>query len=322
MSALDPAGSTSGGLAKRGLRVRPGDFLFRALTTLAAITVVVLVVLIVYEVIRQARPAIQYFGAPFIWETVWDPIKGVFGAWTFIVGTIVSSFLAILLATPLSIAIALFLTEIAPKWLRAPIATLVELLAAIPSVVLGLWGILVLGPVLESTIEPWLIKWFGWIPYFSGSPSQVGMLNAVLILTIMIIPIVSSITRELFLHVPKDLKEGALGLGTTRWEAIRGVVIPYCAPGIVAAVILGIGRAVGEAIAVTQVIGNGTHITWSIYAPANSLAAKIANSYQGAATHLEGSALLYLALILLVLALFTNGAAQIVIRRAEKRGVL
>jgi phosphate transport system permease protein len=321
VSTLDPSGTASGGLS-RGLRFRPGDLLFRLLTLGAAIFVVALVVLIAYEVLRQAWPAIQHFGIAFVWGDVWDPIHGVFGAWTFIVGTIVSAFFAILVATPLSIAIALFLTEIAPKWLSGPIATLVELLAAIPSVVLGLWGIIVLGPILESTIEPWLIKWFGWIPLFSGSPSQVGMLNAILILTIMIVPIVSAITRELFLRVPKELKEGALGLGTTRWEAIRGVVIPYCGPGIVAAIILGTGRAVGEAIAVSQVIGNGTSISRSIFAPANTLASKIANSYQGASTKLEGDSLLYLALILLVLALITNMAAQVVIRRAEKRGVL
>ena len=302
--------------------MRPGDLIFRVLTTLAAAAVVALVVLIVYEVLRQAWPAIQHFGISFVWTDAWNPIRGIFGAWQFIVGTIVSAFFAILLATPLSIAIALFLTELSPKWLSGPIATLVELLAAIPSVVLGLWGILVLGPVLDSTIEPWLNKWFGWLPLFSGSPSEVGMLNAILILTIMIVPIVSAITRELFLRVPKELKEGALGLGTTRWEAIRGVVIPYCGPGIVAAIILGTGRAVGEAIAVSQVIGNGTTIQRSIFAPANTLASKIANSYQGAATHLESQSLLYLALILLILALITNMCAQVVIRRAEKRGVL
>ena len=302
--------------------MRPGDLIFRLVTLLAAVVVVALVVMIVYEVVRQAWPAVQHFGISFVWTDVWNPIKGEFGAWQFIVGTVVSSFFAILLATPLSIAIALFLTELAPKWLRGPVATLVELLAAIPSVVLGLWGILVLGPVLASTVEPWLNDWFGWLQVFSGQPSPVGMLNAILILTIMIVPIVSAITRELFLHVPRDLKEGALGLGTTRWEAIRGVVIPYCAPGIVAAVILGIGRAVGEAIAVAQVSGNGTTIQRSFFAPTNTLAAKIANSYQGASTKLEGDSLLYLALILLILALFVNGMAQVVIRRAEKRGVL
>ncbi len=178
---------------------------------LAAIAVVVIVILIVYEVIRQARPAIQQFGISFVWTDVWNPISGVFGAWQFIVGTLVSSFFAILLAAPLSIAIALFLTELAPKWLRGPVATLVELLAAIPSVVLGLWGILVLGPVLESTIEPWLQSWFGWLPLFSGTPSDVGMLNAILILTIMIVPIVSAITRELFLRVPRELKRARSG---------------------------------------------------------------------------------------------------------------
>jgi phosphate transport system permease protein len=302
--------------------LRPGDFLFRAITTLAALAVLVLVVLIAYKVIRQAAPAIAHFGLAFIWNTVWNPITGNFGAGAFIVGTLVSSFFAILLATPLSIAIALFLTEIAPKWLRGPIATLVELLAAIPSVVLGLWGILVLGPLLASTIEPWLTKWLGWLPAFSGQPSQAGMLNAILILTIMIIPIVSAITRELFLRVPRELKEGSLALGTTRWEAIRGVVIPYCGPGIVAAVILGTGRAVGEAIAVTQVIGGGTTIHRSLFAPADTLASKIANSYQGASTKLEGESVLYLAAILLVIALVTNAMAQVVVRRAEKRGVL
>ena len=302
--------------------MRPGDLLFRAVTALAAFAAVALVVGIAYEVVRQAAPAIAHFGLAFIWNTTWNPITRDFGAGAFIVGTLVSSFFAILLAAPLAIAIALFLTELAPRWLRGPVATLVELLAAIPSVVLGLWGILVLGPFLAGTIEPWLSKWLGWLPLFSGSPSQAGMLNAILILTIMIVPIVSSITRELFLRVPRELREGSLALGTTRWGAIRGVVIPYCGPGIAAAIILGVGRAVGEAIAVTQVIGGGTTLHRSLFAPADTLASKIASSYQGASTKLEGESVLYLAAILLVIALLTNIAAQVVVRRAEKRGVL
>ena len=178
-----------------------------------------------------------------------------YGAASFVYGTVVTSFIALLIATPLSIAIALFLTEIAPRRLRAPIATMVELLAAIPSVVLGLWGILVFGPWISHHLEPFLGRWLGWTGLFSGDPSQAGMLPAALVLTIMIVPITSAICRELFSRVPRDLTDGSLALGSTRWEAISRVAIPYAAPGISAAVLLGLGRAFGEAIAVTQVIG-------------------------------------------------------------------
>ena len=178
-----------------------------------------------------ALPAIETFGLEFIWTEVWDPVADNYGALTFIYGTAVTSFIALLLATPLSIAIALFLTEIAPRRLAAPIATMVELLAAIPSVVLGLWGILVFGPWVARNLEPWLESWLGWLPIFSGDPSPAGILPAALVLTIMIVPITSAICRELFARTPRELTDGAMALGSTRWEAIRGVMFAYAAPG-------------------------------------------------------------------------------------------
>jgi phosphate transport system permease protein len=327
VSALDetPTPTVAGGLS-RGLRWRPGDLIFQGLTAAAAAAAMGLVGLLAYKVIRQAWPGFTHFGAGFLTRQVWDPIKQHYGALDFIFGTVVSSFVALLIAGPLAIAIALFLTEIAPAWLRGPVGALVELLASVPSVVLGLWGILVLGPVLSNHVEPWLNDLLGWIPIFSnprnGSVTPVGMLNAILILTIMIVPIVSSISRELFLRVPRELNEGGLALGTTRWETIRGVVIPYAAPGIVAALILGLGRAIGEAIAVTQVIGGATGIHTSLFAPADTLASRIASQYQGASSQLQIDAILYLAVILLAISLLANAVAQVVVRRAERRGVL
>ena len=223
----------------------------------------------------------------------------------------------------MSIAIALFLTELAPRWIRGPVGTLIELLAAIPSVILGLWGILVFGPWVAQHLEPWLNKWFGFLPMFDGQPSQAGLLPAALVLTIMIIPITSSICRELFSRVPRDLSDGALALGATRWETIRGVTIPYAGPGIVAAVLLGLGRAFGEAIAVTQVIGAGSGIPQSWFEPADTLASRIASQYQGAVSGLQIDSILYLAAILLVISLITNVAAQAVVRRFERsRGAI
>ena len=322
MSAVDPTAPSSGGSLKQGSRRNVLDLLFEGVTGLAGAAVVGLVILIAIEVFNQASGAISKFGIQFVYSRVWDPVRNVYGAGDFIVGTVVSSFLALLIAAPISIAIALFLTELAPRFLRGPIALLVEMLASIPSVVLGLWGILILGPVLRDTIEPGLNSAFGFLPFFRGSASEVGMLNAVLLLTIMIVPIVTSISRELFTRVPPELREGAVALGLTRWETIRGVVIPYVGPGITAALILGLGRALGEAIAVAQVIGSATGIHWSLFRPADTIAGRIANQYFGASSQLQIDSLLYLAAILLVITLATNLIAQIVVRKAEKRGVL
>jgi phosphate transport system permease protein len=195
------------------------------------------------------------------------------------------------------------------------IASLVELLAAIPSVVLGLWGILVLGPFVGDDLEPWLHRHLGFIPLFSGSPENAGILIAILVLTIMVVPITSSICRELFLSVPTELEQGALALGATRWEMVRGVILPYTRTGVSAAVLLGLGRAVGEAIAVTQVIGAGHGIHWSLFATGDTLASKLAEQYDSAVSHLQIASLLYLAAILLVISLLVNLLAQFIVRR-------
>jgi phosphate transport system permease protein len=303
-------------LRRRGIRL--GDVLFKGVALAAALTAAVLLGLIAWKIVELARPAIQDFGLSFVWTDAWNPVTKEFGALIFIYGTVVTSLIALVLATPLSIAIALFLTEIAPRRVASPIATIVELLAAIPSVVLGLWGILVFGPWVRDTLEPWLQSVLGFLPMFSGTPSQAGILPAALVLTIMIIPITSAICRELFLRVPKDLTDGALALGSTRWEAIRGVMFAYAAPGIAAAVLLGLGRAFGEAIAVNQTIGNHNAIPTSWFEPGDSLGSKIASEYVGATTVEQASSILYLALILMVISLAANVLAQVIVVRFER----
>src|SRR4051812_36553962 len=239
---------------------RVGDGVLHVVTAAAAVAALALIAAIAWKIVAGAWPAIDRFGLEFLVSRDWNPVTGKFGALQFIVGTIVTSFGAVLLAGPISIAIGLFLSELAPPAVRTPIGTLVEMLAAIPSVVIGLWGIFVFGPWVATHLEPFLNDVLGWMPLFSGSPSQSGMLPAILVLTIMIIPITSSLCRELFVGVPRDLEEGAVALGATRWEMVRGVVLPYARGGVVAAVILGLGRALGEAIAVTQVIGNSDQL--------------------------------------------------------------
>jgi phosphate transport system permease protein len=308
-----------------GRRARLGDLSLQLVAGAAAAAATVLVLLIAWKVVEGARPAIARFGLHFVTHVAWNPVVGreAFGAASFLFGTAITSLFALALATPLAIGCALFLTELAPRVLRAPVTSLVETLAAIPSVVIGLWGIYVLGPILSRHIEPALHSALGFIPLF-GPPSSAGpsIFTAIVVLTMMILPIVSSITRELFLGVPRELKEGALALGTTRWEMVRGVVFPYARGGIAAALILGLGRAVGEAIAVTQVIGGGVFIHWSLFSTGDTLASKIASSYQGAATNLEAHSLIYLGLILLVFSLLANISAQWIVRRvARKQGV-
>jgi phosphate transport system permease protein len=305
-----------------GRRVRFGDVVLQVVAGAAALGVTVLVGLIVWKVFDQAWPAIQKYGLSFVFRVAWNPVLGreLYGAGSFLFGTFITSFFALLLATPLAMGIALFLTELAPRALKGPVTSLVETLAAIPSVVLGLWGILVLGPVLRTTIEPALHNTLGFIPLF-GEPSSAGasIFTAIIILSIMILPIVSSITRELFLGVPHDLKEGALALGTTRWEMVSGVMFPYARGGIAAAMILGLGRAIGEAIAVTQVIGGGVGISWNLFSGGDTLGSKIAASFQGATSKLEVASLLYLGAILLVFSLLVNLIAQWIVRRSAKK---
>jgi phosphate transport system permease protein len=296
---------------------RFGDAALYVLTAAAAVLGLLIIAGIVWKVVEGSWPAIQEFGISFVWNTVWDPVTNVFGAGWFIVGTIVTAFGALLIAAPLAIAIGLFLSELAPPAIRAPIGSLVEMLAAVPSVVVGLWGILVLGPFMRSHVEPFLQDVLGWIPLFSGTPSQSGMLVAIVVLTLMALPITSSICRELFLSVPDDQKEASIGLGATRWEMVRTVILPSVRGGVVAGIILGLGRALGEAIAVTQVIGNFIPLKISLFAPGNTLASQVAANYQGAGSNIEVAALIYLGLILLVITFASNLVAQRIVHRFE-----
>jgi phosphate transport system permease protein len=300
-------------------RWRFGDVILQGIAGLAALGLAALMILLVVEVVRQAKPSLQEFGAGFLTSSVWNTVKDTYGAADLIFGTLVTAFVALLIAVPLAIAIGLFLSELAPRVLRTPVGTMVELLAAIPSVVLGLWGILILGPFLNEHVEPWMIAHLGFIPFLDGYPSPVGLLPACLILTLMVVPIVASISRELFTSVPGELKHGAMALGTTRWEMVRGVAIPQVSGGLVAAVMLGFGRAVGEAIAVAQVIGGSLTRPESLYAPADTMASRLAAQYAGTATSLQKASLAYLAVILLVISLITNLVAQVIVRGTQRR---
>ncbi len=303
--------------SSRRVRDWLGDRVLLLLTLGASLAAIAVMIAIAYKVVRSSHLAFSTFGISFLWGTLWDANKGVFGAAPGLYGTAVTSLIALIVATPLALAIALFLSELAPRGVRGLVGALVEMLAAIPSVVLGLWGILVMGPFVADHVEPSLHDWFGFIPIFSGDPSSSGIFVAGLILAIMVVPIVASICRELFLSVPQELEEGALALGATRWEMVRGVVLSSSRPGIAAAVILGLGRAIGEAIAVTQVIGAGWFIHMSLFGPGDTLASRIAGQYQGAVSNLQVSSLFYLASILLAIGLLTNLLAQLIVRRYD-----
>jgi phosphate transport system permease protein len=298
---------------------RLGDGLLYGLTALAAVIGVLIVFAIVWRVADGAWPAMKLFKLSFLWHNEWNAPMNRYGARDLIIGTVVTSFGAILLAAPLSIAIGLFLSELAPPAIRTPVGTLIDMLAAVPSVVVGLWGIYVLAPFNAQHMQPFLGRFLGWIPIFAGGQDKTEstVFSAMIVLTIMIVPITSSICRELFLGVPAELEEGSIGLGATQWEMVRTVVLPSVKGGVVAAVILGLGRALGEAIAVTQVIGNFIPIKTSIFQPGDTIASRVANQYQGAITQTQVSALIYLALILLVITFVTNLLAQRVVKRFE-----
>jgi len=302
-------------------RARPrfGELGLRLIAGAAVLVLIAIMAAIVYQLVREAWPSLREFGPGFLAAKEWNAVTDHYGALYLIWGTMVTSLVALVIAVPMAIAIGLFLSELAPRVLRTPVALMVELLAAIPSVVLGLWGILVMGPFLAEHVEPFLNHNVGFIPLFSGTPSSRGVLPACVVLTIMIVPIVASISRELFISVPSDLKQGAMALGATRWEMVRSVSIPQVSGGLVAATMLGFGRAVGEAIAVTQVIGGTLGFHWSLFTPGDTMAGRIAAQWQGAATSLQTSSLAYLAVILLVISLVTNLSAQLITRRIQNR---
>jgi phosphate transport system permease protein len=300
---------------------RYGDRALLGICLLAAILAGVTIVLVGYEVIHGAQLAMSKFGLAFLWETTWQPNFKVFGAGSLLFGTVVTSTFALALGAPIAIAIALFLTLLAPKGVGAVIGPLVEMLAAIPSVILGFWGLVILAPFVKSTIEPFLHDNVGFIPIF-GEPQTTGLsiFTASLILVIMVIPIISSISRDLFRSVPRELQDGASALGATRWEVVRGVVLPTTTSGVVAASILGLGRALGEAIAVSQVIGAGSEIHSNLFLPGDTLASRIAVQFPGALSELHKSSLFYCGVILLAIGLASNLLAQWIGRRFSYRG--
>ena len=292
---------------------RFGDKAFEWLTLLMALGLVVLVILLGWELWRGSSLAIRKFGFHFLTTSTWDPVAEQFGALPFIYGTLVSSLIALLIAVPLSIATAAYLTELAPLWIRQPLVSLIEMLAAIPSVILGLWGIFVMIPWLRDYPFPLLKRLFGWTPFFTGPIYGPSMLAGGIIIAIMILPIITSISREILRSVPNLQREAAYALGATRWEATRIAVLSYARKGLFGAVILGLGRALGETMAVTMVIGNTPQIAASLFKPGYTLASVIANEFTEATTDMYLQALFEIGLVLFGITILSNLLAQLLL---------
>jgi len=303
---------------------RWADRCFHGLTLAGALSVGLLVVLVAWQLFKGSHLAIREYGWHFLISSTWDPVNDQYGALPFIFGTFVSSFIALLIAVPLSIGTAIYLTDLAPLWLRQPLVSVIEMLAAVPSVIWGLWGIFVLVPWLRVDIYPFLQKTLGFLPLFSGPIYGIGMLTGGIIIAIMILPIVTSVSREVLRSVPNLQREAAYGLGATRWEVTRIAVLSYARRGLFGAAVLGLGRALGETMAVTMVIGNRPDIAKSLFAPGYTLASVIANEFTEAATDLYLNALFELGLVLLGFTILINVAAFLMIRAitsAETRRV-
>ena len=295
-----------------------GDAVFRVLMLLVALLMVAIVLAMIVALAADSVTSIRQFGFGFLTGQIWDPIKGEFGALPFVYGTIASSLIALLISVPFSLGIAIFLVEQAPRYIARPVGFLVELLAAIPSVVYGLWGIFVLAPVLRQYVEPPLAKAFGWLPLFRGTITGIGLLTGGIILAIMVTPIISAVVRDVLAAVPGSQREAALALGATKWEMIR-VVLVNGAPGIAGAVILGLGRALGETMAVTMVIGNRPQISLSLFEPSYTIASAIANEFTEATDDLHLSALVELGLILFLVTFIVNGIARILVWNVTRK---
>ncbi len=289
-----------------------GDLLFQSTTRFFAFMVLGVVFMMAYEMTVQSMPSIKHFGYSFIASTEWDPVNERYGAIPYIAGTLYSALVALALALPMSMAVAIFLSEYAPDWLERPLSLLVELLAAIPSIVYGLFGIFVLIPWLRTDIQPFLMKHFGYLPIFKGAPYGFGMLAAVIILAIMVLPIIISISRDVMRSIPASQREAAYALGATKWETIR-VVLKGAKSGILGATLLGLGRAVGETMAVTMVIGNRAELSWSLFDPAHTMASVLANEFAEASSQLHVSSLIEIALLLFIITMILNAVARLIV---------
>jgi phosphate transport system permease protein len=301
---------------------RIGDLTFRGLTFTAALFVLVLLGGVMVSLAIGAWPALSTYGTGFILTESWNPVTEKFGALAPIYGTVVTSLIAMLIGVPVSLGIAIFLTELCPVWLRQPIGTAIELLAGIPSIIYGIWGLFVFAPFLQRTVQPFLISTFKGVPIlhslFAGPPYGIGILTAGLILAIMVLPFITAITRDVFMQVPPVLKEAAYGLGCTTWEVSRHVVLPYARVGVIGGIMLGLGRALGETMAVTFVIGNAHRISASILQPGTTISASIANEFTEAVGDLYTSSLIALGLILFVITFLVLAAARYMLMRMER----
>src|SRR5271170_3145474 len=304
-------------------RLRLGDAAFRHLTRAAAVGVLVLLSAVIISLIDGSIPAFRTFGFGFLVSERWNPVTENFGALPAIYGTVVTSFIAMLIAVPVGLMIAFFLTELCPQWLRRPIGIAIELLAGIPSIIYGIWGLFIFAPFLQTTVQPFLINTLGNVPIisplFSGPPYGIGLLTAGLILAIMVLPFVTAISRDVFEAVPAVLKEAAYGVGCTTWEVVRYVVLPYARVGVIGGVMLGLGRALGETMAVTFVIGNAHRVSASILAPGTTISATIANEFTEAVGDLYTSSLIELGLILFAITFIVLAAARYLLARIELR---
>jgi phosphate transport system permease protein len=300
-----------------------GDAVFRNLTRTAAVAVLIILGGIIVSLVYGSLPALRTFGIGFLFTESWNPVTEKFGAVAPIYGTVVTSLIAMLIAVPVGLFIALFLTELCPIWLRRPIGTAIELLAGIPSIIYGLWGLFVFAPFLQQYVQPFLIAVFGKVPVlstlFEGPPYGIGILTAGLILAIMVLPFITSISRDVFEAVPPVLKEAAYGLGCTTWEVARYVVLPYTRVGVIGGVMLGLGRALGETMAVTFVIGNAHRISGSILAPGTTISATIANEFTEAVGDLYTSSLTALGLILFIITFIVLAFARLMLMRLNAR---
>jgi phosphate transport system permease protein len=304
-------------------RLRTNDMVFRIFTRSAALAVLLILSGVLLSLVIGSMPALKTFGLSFITTEVWNPVTDQFGALAPIYGTLVTSFIAMLIAVPVGLMVAFFLTELCPLWLRRPIATAIELLAGIPSIIYGIWGLFVFAPFLQQYVQPFLISAFGDVPLlssvFEGPPYGIGVLTAGLILAIMVLPFITSISRDVFDAVPPVLKEAAYGIGSTRWEVFRHVVLPYTRVGVIGGVMLGLGRALGETMAVTFVIGNAHKVSASILAPGTTISASIANEFTEAVGDLYTSSLIALGLILFVITFIVLAIARYMLMRVQKR---
>jgi phosphate transport system permease protein len=301
-------------------RLRSGDTIAHAITFIFASTILLLTALLIYQLWIHSGPSRAKFGWHFFYTSTWDPIFGQFGAWTFIYGTLVTTIVSLFMAVPLGIGAAIFLSELAPPKLSRGLSFVIDLLAAVPSVIYGMLALFTLVPLMRTTIEPFLKKTLGFLPFFKGPAYGVGFLTASIVLAVMIVPYIVSVSREVLLAVPQDQREASLGLGATKWETTWKIVVSYAGPGIMGSVFLSMARALGETMAVTMVIGNQPKVSASLLAPGYSIASVIANEFAEAAGDLHLSSLIELGLVLLALTLVLNGLARLLIIATARRG--